>query len=63
MANTMMTYVKIGGLNEDTHKKFVELFEKSNDEIIILIHYTEPSLSRLKTLKEIGCWKMLELNH
>jgi len=31
MANTMTSYVKVGGLNEETHKKFVELFEKSDD--------------------------------
>lgn len=33
MANTMTTYVKVGGLNEETHKKFVELFEKSDDQL------------------------------
>jgi hypothetical protein len=33
MANTMTTYVKVGSLNEETHKKFVELFEKSGDQV------------------------------
>jgi hypothetical protein len=33
MANAMTTYVKVGNLNEETHKKFVELFEKSNDQV------------------------------
>jgi hypothetical protein len=33
MANTMTTYVKVGSLNEETHKKFVEIFETSGDEV------------------------------
>jgi hypothetical protein len=33
MANSMMTYVKVGNLNEETHKKFVELFENSQDSL------------------------------
>ena len=33
MANSMMTYVKVGNLNEETHKKFVGLFENSQDSL------------------------------
>ena len=36
MANIMTTYVKVGSLNEETHNKFVKLFEKSDD---LVIHY------------------------
>jgi len=57
MANTMMTYVKIGGLNEDTHKKFVELFEKSNDEIN---HFNTLYGTEFKSFEDIERDWMLE---
>ena len=38
MANTMTTYVKVGNLNEETHKKFVELFEEIDN---LLNHYNK----------------------
>ena len=38
MANIMTTYVKVGNLNEETHKRFVEVFEDTED---LLSHFNK----------------------
>jgi hypothetical protein len=38
MANIMTTYVKVGNLNEETHKRFVDLFEDTED---LLSHFNK----------------------
>ncbi len=50
MANTMTTYVKIGNLNEETHKKFVELFEEIDD---LLNHYNKLYGTDFKSFEDI----------
>lgn len=50
MANTMTTYVKVGNLNEETHKKFVELFEKIDD---LLNHYNKLYGTDFKSFEDI----------
>lgn len=50
MAQTMMTYVKVGNLNEETHKKFVELFEEIDD---IPNHYNKLYETNFKCFEDI----------
>lgn len=60
MANSMMTYVKVGNLNEETHKKFVELFKNSEDRLFHINkvygtdfnHYDD--LTRMWMIENVG---------
>ena len=57
MANTMTTYVKVGNLNEETHKKFVELFEEIDN---LLNHYNKLYGTDFKSFEDIDNEWMLE---
>ena len=67
MANTMTTYVRVGNLNEETHKIFVDLFENTDDLLSHLnkIYSTEFSdygeLDRAWMLENVGAkWINIE---
>jgi hypothetical protein len=57
MANIMTTYVKVSNLNEETHKRFVDLFEDTDD---LLSHFNKIYNAEFKDYDEIDREWMLE---
>lgn len=57
MANIMTTYVKVGNLNEETHKRFVDLFEDTED---LLSHFNKIYSTEFSDYDELDRDWMLE---